>query len=217
MNVTGAAPLRLVWQNVAKTYGSRPVWQHLAGELQSGDVLVVSGPNGSGKSTLLRLFCGLEQPTVGTIHYTCGGQSLTPRTMRPQIGMVAPEMMMYRELTALENLQFVAAARGLKRSTAALLEQLEQVGLAGRTSEPVASYSSGMLLRLKYALALVHQPTVLLLDEPTAMFDAAGRALVDTIITAQRQRGLTVLATNDQRELAWGDYVLTIGRSPHEE
>ncbi len=211
MNVTGAAPLRLVWHNVAKTYGSRPVWQHLAGEIQSGEVLVISGPNGSGKSTLLRLFGGLEQPTVGTIEYIRGAQPLTPRAMRPQIGLVAPEMMMYRELTALENLQFVAAARGLGCSTAALLEQLAAVGLAGRTSEPVSSYSSGMLLRLKYALALVHQPTVLLLDEPTAMFDEAGRALVDTIITAQRQRGLTILATNDQRELAWGDFVLKVG------
>ncbi len=211
MNVTGAAPLRLVWQHVAKTYGSRPVWQHLAGELQSGEVLVVSGANGAGKSTLLRLFSGLEQPTAGTIRYTCGPQSLTPRAMRPQIGLVAPEMMMYRELTALENLQFVAAARGLARSTAALLEQLAAVGLSGRASEPVANYSSGMLLRLKYALALVHQPAVLLLDEPTAMLDEAGRELVDTIITAQRQRGLTIVATNDQRELAWGDYVLKVG------
>ena len=211
MNVTGAAPLRLVWHNVAKTYGARTVWQHLAGEIQAGEVLVVSGPNGSGKSTLLRLFCGLEPPTAGTIHYFAGTHTLTPRAMRPLIGLVAPEMMMYRELTALENLRFVAAARGLALASADLLGQLELVGLAGRANEPVAGYSSGMLLRLKYALALAHQPAVLLLDEPTAMFDAPGRALVETIIAAQRQRGLTILATNDQRELAWGDYVLKVG------
>lgn len=210
MNVTGAMSLRLVWQNVAKTYRSRPVWQHLAGEIQAGEVLVVSGPNGAGKSTLLRLFCGLEQPTAGTVCYQRGAERLSPQAMRPWIGLVAPDVAVYRELTALENLHFVAAARGLALSTAQLLAQLEQVGLAHRVHDMVATYSSGMVLRLKYAVALIHAPSVLLLDEPTAMFDEAGRALVKTMITAQRQRGITIIATNDQREIAWGDFELNI-------
>lgn len=209
MNVTDAvAPLRLTWNNVAKAYGSRTVWRHLAGELRTGDVLVVSGPNGSGKSTLLRLFCGLEQPSAGTIDYELGPNRLSPTAMRPQLGLVAPDVALYRELTALEHLRFFAATRGLECTEEAMLAQLAEVGLAGREHDRVAAYSSGMALRLKYAAALLHRPLVLLLDEPTAMFDEAGRALVAALIAGQRDRGITVLATNDERELAWGDFVL---------
>ncbi|HYF64593.1 MAG TPA: ABC transporter ATP-binding protein [Herpetosiphonaceae bacterium] len=208
MNGTDAAPLRLTWNNVAKTYGSRTVWRHLAGELSAGDVLVVSGPNGAGKSTLLRLFCGLEQPSAGTIEYEFGGRRLGPTAMRPLLGLVAPDVALYRELTALEHMRFFAATRGLDCSEAAMLDQLARVGLHGREHDRVAAYSSGMALRLKYAAALLHRPPVLLLDEPTAMFDEAGRALVAALIADQRARGITVLATNDERELAWGDFVL---------
>jgi heme exporter protein A len=209
MNVTDAtAPLRLTWNDVGKAYGPRTVWRHLVGELHTGDVLVVSGPNGSGKSTLLRLFCGLEQPSAGAIVYELGPRQLSPTAMRPLIGLVAPDMALYRELTALEHLRFLAATRGLACSEAAMLEQLAEVGLDGREHDRVAAYSSGMALRLKYAAALLHRPPVLLLDEPTAMFDEAGRALVAALISGQRRRGITVLATNDERELAWGDFVL---------
>ena len=216
INVTDAPPLRLVWQDVTKRYGSRPVWQHLAGEIAAGEVLVVSGSNGSGKSTFLRLLCGLEQPNAGTIHYEWRDQLISPTTMRPQIGLVAPDVALYRELTALEHLRFFAATRGLALDAATMVAQLADVGLAGREYDRVAAYSSGMALRLKYAVALLHRPAVLLLDEPTAMFDDAGRALVAAIIQAQRTRGITIIATNDERELAWGDYILNVGSRQNE-
>ncbi len=211
MNVTGSQTLRLTWHNLAKHYGARPVWQHLEGELSHGEVLVVSGPNGAGKSTLLRLLCGLETADAGSIIYEWRGQRWTPTQMRPFIGVVAPDIAVYRELTALENVHFFATARGQSVSSEQLHTQLAQVGLLERAHDQVAAFSSGMVLRLKYAVALIQQPTVLLLDEPTAMFDAAGRTLVEHIITAQRQRGITVIATNDARELAWGDLLLKAG------
>lgn len=208
MNRTDAPALRLIWHNVAKAYGSRWVWRAVAGELVSGEVLVIAGPNGSGKSTLLRLLCGLETPSHGTIAYSWRAATLHPVAMRPFLGLVAPDVAVYRELTALENLAFFAAGYGLERSQAALLQHLEQFELAGRASEPVATFSSGMLLRLKYAVALIHAPPVLLLDEPTAMLDTAGRTMVAGLIAAQRERGITVIATNDPAEVAWGDLVL---------
>ncbi|HEY1015594.1 MAG TPA: ABC transporter ATP-binding protein [Herpetosiphonaceae bacterium] len=209
MNVTG---LRLEWRNVAKTYGARAVWRQLEGSLGPGEALVVRGANGAGKSTLLRLFCGLERPTAGTITYTLGSQSLDPRHMRPHIGLVAPDVALYRELTALEHLEFFGALRaGRKLPAGQALEQLAEVGLAGRERDPVATYSSGMALRLKYALALLHRPAVLLLDEPTAMFDEHGRRLAEAVVAAQRERGICVIATNDEREFGWGDLVLQLG------
>lgn len=206
MNVTGP---RLEWRNVSKTYGARAVWRQLEGALGPGETLVVRGANGAGKSTLLRLFCGLERPSAGTITYAFGSQSLDPRQMRPHIGLVAPDVALYRELTALEHLEFFGAVRGAAPEGA--LELLAEVGLAGRERDPVATYSSGMALRLKYALALLHRPAVLLLDEPTAMFDEHGRRLAEAVVAAQRERGICVIATNDEREFGWGDLVLQLG------
>jgi heme exporter protein A len=88
---------------------------------------------------------------------------------------------------------------------------LASVGLAGREDDLVSTYSSGMRQRLKYACALLHQPPVLLLDEPSANLDAAGAQMVERILAQQRERGLVVLATNDPREVAWGDRVIRLG------
>lgn len=184
------------------------MWSHTSGVLTHGEVLVVVGPNGSGKSTLLRLLCGLEPLSAGVITYEWAGATWLPVTMRPYIGLVAPDVAVYRELTALENLRFFAAGRGLKPSEADLTAGLAQMGLAGREHDRVATFSSGMLLRLKYAVALVHRPPILLLDEPTAMLDAAGRSVVETVITTQRTRGITIIATNDPAEIDWGDFIL---------
>ncbi|HBW51035.1 MAG TPA: transcriptional regulator [Herpetosiphon sp.] len=210
MNRTDVA-LQLSWHELAKTYSTRPVYDQLAGELHSGEVLAVRGPNGAGKSTFLRLLCGLERPSAGTIRYQWQGQTYSPNTMRPWIGFVGPDVALYRELSAIEHLQFLAKARGLAADQVYWRELLAQVGLAGREAERVAHFSSGMALRLKYAIALLAKPPVLLLDEPTAMFDEPGRQFVAQLVEQQRQHGLTILATNDQRDAAWADLVLTVG------
>ena len=207
MNRTDAY-VTLQWRGVGKRYGSRHVWRNLEGDLHHGDVLAVVGSNGSGKSTLLRLFCGLESPSAGNIRYRVDDATFSPLAMRPNIGVVAPDIALYRELSALEHVRFCATARGMTISDFALHEQLAFVGLQERGHERAAVYSSGMMLRLKYALALLHRPAVLLLDEPTAMFDDAGRDLVDQIIRQQQRHGITIIATNDQRDLAWASMIL---------
>lgn len=88
---------------------------------------------------------------------------------------------------------------------------LEQVGLGGRGGDLLAAYSSGMGQRLRYAYALLHQPPALLLDEPTVTLDERGAEVVERIVQAQRERGILVIATNDPRELRYGDYVLRLG------
>ena len=203
--------LRLLIENVAASYGARPVLANVSLTLSAGEVLVVTGANGSGKSTLLRLLSGLQRPTSGAIAYELDGRSYAPAEAGALLGWVAPDLALYRELSALENLRFFADVRGLRRADADLNALLERVGLAGRGHDRVASYSTGMTQRLRYADARLHAPPVLLLDEPTATLDERGMALVEGLVAEQRQAGIVVVATNDPRELRWGDYVLTLG------
>ncbi|RRR78148.1 MAG: heme ABC exporter ATP-binding protein CcmA [Candidatus Viridilinea halotolerans] len=203
--------LTLHIEGLAANYGARCVFAEIALELHQGETLVVSGANGSGKSTFLRLLAGLQRPDAGKIDYALAEQSYSPREALGLIGWVAPDLMLYRELSALENLRFFAAVRRIQRSDDELHALLARVGLAGRSDDRLAAYSSGMAQRLRYAYALLHEPPVLLLDEPTVTLDERGSAVVDAVITAQRQHGITVIATNDPRELRYGDLVLRLG------
>ncbi len=209
---TGTAnrTLRLELTDVTLEYGARRVLSHVSLMLEQGDILVVTGANGSGKSSLLRLVCGLQRPTMGNILLHWGGSTYHAGAMAPFIGWVAPDLYLYRELTAIENLVFFAAVRGLQRTQTDLEALLGMVGLGGRGADLLATYSSGMAQRLRYAYALLHRPPVLLLDEPTVTLDERGAALVEQVIAHQRERGVTIIATNDPREVRFGDYVLRL-------
>lgn len=203
--------IRLTVSEVAAGYGARSVFANVSLELCAGETLVVSGANGSGKSTFLRLLAGLQRPAAGVIAYAAGQERYDPRDASALIGWVAPDLMLYRELTARENLRFFAEVRGVALDDAALDMLLARVGLGGRGDDRLAAYSSGMAQRLRYAYALLHNPPVLLLDEPTVTLDERGAAVVDAVIVEQRRRGIVVIATNDPRELRYGDLVLRLG------
>lgn len=203
--------LQLQLDDIAIDYGSRRVVSGISLNLQAGETLAVAGANGSGKSSLLRILCGLQRPSRGVVRYLVAGQVLPPATARALIGWLSPDLQLYRELTALENLRFFAQVRGLVVGTSELNELLADVGLAGRGDDLLAAYSSGMAQRLRFAYALLHTPPILLLDEPTVTFDERGAALFERVAERQRARGILVIATNDPRELHFGDYVLRLG------
>ncbi|NTV99939.1 MAG: heme ABC exporter ATP-binding protein CcmA [Oscillochloris sp.] len=205
--------IRLTAHDLAASYGARTVFAGVSLDLCQGEVLVVSGANGSGKSTFLRLLAGLQQPTGGTAVYTYAGQAWAPREATALIGWVAPDLALYRELTARENLQFFAKVRHLRLHNTEIDELLEQIGLGSRGDDRLAAYSSGMAQRLRYAYALIHRPPVLLLDEPTVTLDTRGAEVVDQVIARQRSQGIVVVATNDPRELRYADLLLQLGGS----
>jgi len=191
-------------------YGARRVMANLTLRLERGKVMVVTGQNGSGKSSLLRVICGLQRPSTGHVRFFIGDHVLTPADMRQQMGWMAPDLMLYRELTGLENLRFFAEVRGLSLADDSLEALLDRVGLHGRGADIVATYSSGMTHRLRYAYALLHNPAVLLLDEPSVMLDERGHALLESVVAAQRAVGMTIIATNDPREQRFADVLVRL-------
>ncbi len=199
---------RIEIKEVAHQFGWRQVFAPLSASVSGGQTLVISGINGAGKSTLLRIIAGLLTPTEGTVAVTIAGQQQDALSRRNSIGYVAPDLTLYRELSAAENLQFFARLRGITLTRDDLIALLTQVGLRGRGKDLVGTYSSGMRQRLKYAFALLSQPPILLLDEPTANLDIHGVAIVEQIVAEQKQRGgISIVATNEPRELEWGDSV----------
>jgi heme exporter protein A len=197
--------------NISKDYGERTVLEGINADALAGSALAVVGRNGSGKSTLLRIIAGLTRPTDGEVLIEANDEKLSPTEHRNAIGLVSPDLSLYDELTALENLRFFANVRGIRRGENELKELIARVGLAGRKDEKLSSYSSGMRQRMKYAFALLHDPPILLLDEPTANLDAEGVSLVDEIIRERKAYGVVVLATNDAREAEYGDKVINLG------
>lgn len=202
--------IRLQIDHVGKTYGTRHVLQSVCADLKSGETLVVTGRNGAGKSTLLRIIAGLLRPSQGQVQIWADGNLVHEAARRQVLGFVGADVHLYRELTAREHLRLLGRLRSLPMGPAQSTSALEQVGLAGREDEMVGGFSSGMQQRLRYALALIHRPRLLLLDEPTTNLDAAGIAVVDRIVKDAASDGIVILATNDLRDLQYGEYVLAL-------
>jgi heme exporter protein A len=198
--------ISISFSDVAKRYDLRVVFRAVSGEARPGEVLVITGPNGSGKSTLLAILCGLQRPTRGAVRYELeGGRALPRDEWGRHLGVVAPAMAVYEELTAVENLRFYSKVRGLRRRDDDHRALLERVGLDPDRSTPVRGFSTGMAQRLKIAQALLHSPAVLFFDEPSSNLDPAGQDwLEEHVRTLVEERRTIILATNDRREMTWG-------------
>jgi ABC-type multidrug transport system ATPase subunit len=191
---------------VGKRFGTRKVLAQITGSLEPGRVLVVAGPNGSGKSTLLNILAGVLRPSRGAVRYRLDERELPRRQWFEHLGVAAPDMAVYEELSATENVAFLARLRGLVPAPREVSSLLEELGLpAAEHGRPVGTYSSGMKQRVKLAQAVIHRPAVLLLDEPSSNLDAAGHRAVADLVTRFRGHSAVAVATNDPREMAWGD------------
>ena len=196
-------PPALTVADLGHRYGRRVLFRDLSFQVDGGEAVAVTGVNGSGKSTLLRLVAGIETPARGAVTLEVGGREVPVADRPAAVGLAGPALGLYGALSARETLRFLARARGLPDGVARADAVLERVGLAERADDLVGTYSSGMQQRVRLATALLHEPRLLLLDEPTATLDAAGRALVAGIVQAQTTSGgLVLLATNDPAEVA---------------
>jgi heme exporter protein A len=196
---------------LGKRFGRRKIFEEIDFSLQDKGSLVITGKNGSGKTTLLKILCGLIRPTQGRILIRHDGEDLTIDKSRNIFGLVMPDLELYAELTALENLYFLSRIRGMISIPEDLMKIISWVGLEGRENDFVFSFSSGMKQRLKYAFALLHEPNILLLDEPTANLDDEGIELAEKIITLQKEKGILIIATNRKEDFEYGDKILQLG------
>ena len=196
----------LTLEGLTRNYGERAALEGVTLTLAAGQTLVVFGPNGAGKTTLLRVLATLLRPHSGRVTVLDTHLPDEAWRVRGRVGLLGHEPLLYRELTARENLRYHARLHGA--SDERVEEQLDAVSLADRADEQVRTLSRGMLQRVAVARATLHHPELLLLDEPYANLDPAAIDLVEPLIGAAS--GLTrVLTSHDpSRDLAQADIVL---------
>jgi heme exporter protein A len=192
-------PLILRGTELKKVFNRRTIFSGVTFTVRAGETLLVTGRNGSGKSTLVKIISGVLTPSGGSVELS--GTSRSGETQR-MIGLVSPYLQMFEEFSALENLSIAMGIRGMTFDGKAADDLLTRVALFPRRNDPVRTYSSGMKQRVKYAFALLHRPSVLILDEPMSNLDEEGVAIVRTIMEEHRKAGVLVVATNDLTDLA---------------
>jgi heme exporter protein A len=175
-------------EKLGRRYGTKRVLRDVDLALPAGGFALVTGPNGSGKTTLLRICAGLAVPTEGRLHV---------KAQRGQIGFLAHEPLVYRELSALENLELYGRLYHVPERRERIGMLLERFGLWDARRERVSSYSRGMTQRLALCRVLLHDPTLLVLDEPYTSLDAQGADLLDAQLAELRGERTFLVSTHD--------------------
>ena len=186
-------------EGVVRRFGARPALDEVSLRLEAGEAVAVVGANGAGKTTLLRVIAGLLRADAGSVAVGGHRYPLERSAARATIGYLGHDPLVYLDLTAAQNLELYADLYGVERG--GVLGALEEVGLLGRAYDPVRGFSRGMVQRLALARLLLHDPRLLLLDEPFAGLDADGTALLESVLTDRGERAL-VLVTHDMAAAA---------------
>lgn len=185
------SPVGLRFENIDKRYGGLLALRAVSLTINAGECLVFAGRNGSGKTTLLRIAAKLVRPSRGTVSFSGESSGEKATAMRP--GFVAHATMVYDELTAEENLLLFAQLQNVAQPGKRVEALLEEVGLTDRRASLVRTFSRGMRQRVAIARALLHEPSILLFDEPATGLDPQGVAWLAEAIRRLRDSGRTIL------------------------
>ncbi len=183
-------------RKLVKRFGTKPVLKGLDFSAEAGEFVAIIGPNGAGKTTFLRILASLSRPTLGNVSiagYTLPGQAAS---VRRRLGVVSHLPLLYGDLTAEENLSFYARMYGLRQANERISQVLELVGLSARRHDLVRTFSRGMQQRLAIGRAVLHDPEVILFDEPHTGLDQDACQMLDTILREVAARGRTVVMTS---------------------
>lgn len=191
--------LRIQFSEVEKRYGMRLALRGVTLEIAPGECVALVGHNGSGKTTLLKIAAQLTQPSRGKIAFFAGENSISLDDVKGRVGMVGHHTLLYEELTAEENLIFFAKLFGLADPDGKARQALQPVGLAGRATDLVRTFSRGMRQRLSIARALLASPGLLLLDEAGTGLDPDGQHWLEAAIERLRDSGCTILMSTHGR------------------
>lgn len=185
-------------RDVSRHYGRRRALARVSIACRSGEVLGLLGPNGAGKSTLLSILATILAPSSGEVRYGTATSKQAGPVLRSRLGFLSHDLHLYPELTARENLQFFARLYGVADVNRRVGAALDRAGLTGRSEDVVSGFSRGMRQRLALERALVHEPRLLLLDEPfTGLDDASVAALVSRLGELREAGRIIVVVTHD--------------------
>ncbi len=181
---------------LVKRFGLKVVLRGLEFSVEPGEFVALLGPNGAGKTTFLRILASLSRPTLG--HVSIAGYALPHHAadVRRRLGVVSHLPLLYGDLTADENLRFYGRMYGIEGLSRRITEVLEMIGLAARRRDLVRTFSRGMQQRLAIGRAILHDPDVLLLDEPHTGLDQDACNMLDEVLRAVGARGRTVVMTS---------------------
>ncbi len=195
-------------EGLTRRYGERAALDDVTATLDAGETLVVFGPNGAGKSTLLRVLATLLRPSAGAARVLGHDVRKAGWRVRGQVGFLGHDPLLYGDLSARENLAYHARLHGLRHPADRIEELLEADDLRRRGDDRVHTYSRGMTQRLAVCRAVLHDPDVLLLDEPRANLDPAGTDLLEPLVGRSSGRTRVVTSHDPVGGLAEGDLAL---------
>lgn len=193
-------------ENLSKNFDRKLIFKDISFSLSNGDALAVTGRNGSGKSTLVKILCTLLNQTAGALNLNIDGKNIERSRYYNFTGLVSPYLNLYDEFTGYENLQIISNIRRTfdKNNLQENIDTvLKRVGLYERRNDILRIYSSGMKQRLKIAFAVLHNPLILFLDEPTDNLDAEGIKIVDEIVSEYKKDKIIIVATNNEYEKSY--------------
>lgn len=189
-------------RNLRKAYGDIVALRDVSFSIEKGDVFGLLGPNGAGKSTTMMIICGLLEPDSGVVLLDGRELGSDSRDLKRRLGVVPQDLAIYPELSARENLRFFGRLYGLSGSTLTerVSDALERIGLEARADTLASTYSGGMKRRLNFGCALLHQPDVLILDEPTVGVDPQSRNHLLKSVRELSKEGMTIIYASHYME-----------------
>jgi heme exporter protein A len=200
----------LTLDNLVKYFGRRLVFNGINATFESGNVYGISGPNGSGKSTIVKIIANLISPTRGKVIHKNGDKIIEAEKLHDYIGFVSPYLFLYDEFTAEENLLHISNVRGINYNRERADYLFSQFNILERKNDLLRGYSSGMKQRLKFIFALLHEPRLIILDEPTSNLDNAGKDKVYELVAAEAKNNLILVASNEDSDLQLCKEILKI-------
>ncbi len=184
--------------DLTRKFNRRVIFENINFELTTGSSTAITGRNGSGKSTHIKIIANLLSETSGKLKLIARGTEVKKESVYKYLGFVSPYLNLYDEFSGYENLRIISDIRGSGHDN--IENVLKRVGLYERRNDLLKIYSSGMKQRLKIAFAILHNPQILLLDEPTSNLDTDGVSIVDDIAEEYKKDRILIIATNDAHE-----------------
>jgi heme exporter protein A len=182
--------------NLTKRFGAKTVLRDLHFEVRPGEFVALLGPNGAGKTTFLRVLASLARPTTGEVFVSGYRLPNEAAAVRARLGVVSHLPLLYGDLTAAENLGFYARMYNLPNASGRITEVLKLVGLLSRRDDLVRTYSRGMQQRLAIGRAVLHDPDVMLFDEPYTGLDQDASSMLDHVLRTVAAQGRTIVMTS---------------------